>query len=48
MEKYDITSASETVFFYKEYKYENLDSAVMYAEHVAKKIALRTAEVADL
>ena len=48
MEKYDITSASKTVFFYKEYKYENLDSAVMYAEYEAKKVALRTAEVADL
>ena len=48
MEKYDITSASKKVYFYKEYKHENLDGAVMYAEYEAKKVALKTAEVADL
>lgn len=40
MEKYDITKASETVFFYKSYKYKNLDCAVNYAELEAKKSLL--------
>lgn len=39
MEKYDITSASKTVYFYKEFKYETLDRAVRYAEHEEKKLA---------
>ena len=47
MEKYDITSASKTVYFYKEYKYGDLNSAIKYAEHEAKKLALKTAEIAD-
>lgn len=47
MEKYDITSTSKTVFFYREFKYENLESAVKYAEHEAKKIAL-TPNIAEL
>lgn len=46
MEKYDITSASKTVFFYKEFKYENLDSAVRYAEHEAKKSVPATLDIA--
>lgn len=40
MEKYDITKASETVFFYKSYKYKNLDCAVKYAELEAKESLL--------
>lgn len=48
MEKYDITSVSRTVFFYKDFKYENLDSAVRYAEHDTKEIAPRTPDVAGL
>ena len=39
MEKYDITSITKTMFFYKDFKYENLDRAVSYAQHVAKKLA---------
>ena len=42
MEKYGITSASRTVFFYKEFRYEDLNNAVKYAEHEAKNLALRT------
>lgn len=46
MEKYGITSASRTVFFYKEFRYEDLNNAVKYAEHEAKNLALKTAEAA--
>lgn len=48
MEKYDITSSSKEVFFYKDFKYENLRSAVRYAEHEAKKLAPTIPDVAGL
>jgi hypothetical protein len=44
MEKYDITSASKTVYFYKEFKYDNLDSAVRYAEHDAKNASPKASD----
>ena len=44
MEKYDITSATKRVFFYKDLKYENLASAVTYAEHEAKKSVTSSTE----
>jgi hypothetical protein len=47
MEKYDITSTSKTVFFYKEFKYDNLDRAVSYAEHEAKKLLPVTADASS-
>jgi hypothetical protein len=33
MEKYDITSSTREVFFYKDFKYDKLDQAVKYAQH---------------
>ena len=48
MEKYDITSASKTVYFYKEYKYEKLDHAVKYAEHEAKENATKNPDTTGL
>jgi hypothetical protein len=44
MEKYDITTMTKKVFLYKEFRYENLDNAVMYARHEAKKLASKPAE----
>jgi|GEM_PF-3192331 len=37
MEKYGITSTTKKVFFYKDFKYDDLDKAIRYAEHVEKK-----------
>lgn len=48
MEKHDITSMSRKVFFYKDFKYENLKSAVRYAEHDTKEIAPATPDIAGL
>jgi hypothetical protein len=33
MEKFGITSATRTVFFYKEFKYDSLENALKYAKH---------------
>jgi hypothetical protein len=38
MEKYGITSATKTVFFYKDFKYDDLDKAIRYAEHEERKL----------
>ena len=48
MEKYDITSVSKKVYFYKEFKYEKLDHAVKYAEHEAKRIASKNTDTTGL
>lgn len=47
MEKYDITSAEKTEYFYKDYKYGDLKSAINYAEHEAKKLAQESVTVTD-
>jgi hypothetical protein len=48
MEKYDITSVTKTMFFYKDFKYDSLDRALSYARHEAKKAAPETTDVAEL
>jgi hypothetical protein len=48
MEKYDITSSSKTVFFYKEFKYDKLDSAVRYAEHEAKNASRNASDASGV
>jgi hypothetical protein len=37
MGRYGITSASKMMYFYKEYRYENLSDALHYAESEAKR-----------
>jgi hypothetical protein len=36
MDKYDITMTTKTVFHYEDFKYDNLEKAVSYAEHEGK------------
>lgn len=47
MAKYDITSAEKTEYFYKDYKYGDLKSAINYAEHEAKKLARESVTETD-
>ena len=47
MEKHGITSAEKTEYFYKDYKYGDLKSAINYAEHEAKKLAQESVTVTD-
>jgi hypothetical protein len=37
MEQYGITSASKMMYFYKEYRYENLSDALHYAKGETKR-----------
>jgi hypothetical protein len=37
MGQYGITSASKMMYFYKEYRYENLSDALHYAKNVTER-----------